>query len=220
VSDWPRRIDVRHVAPKDLSDVIRHLRADGPIAYPTETVYGLGGVASAPAASRVRALKGRDGDKPLIVLVASRRAVEGLRWTPVAETLADAFWPGPLTLVLRDPDRVFPEEVGGGTGTVGLRVSPHPLVARLLADLDASLTSTSLNLAGEAPALTGEAARGAVRRMDGRDVLVLDAGELPAASPSTVVDCTGGEPVVLREGSVSVARLRGVVPEIHGRQTA
>ena len=170
--------------------------------------------------SRVRELKGRDGAKPLIVLVPSRRGAVGLRWTPVAEALAEAFWPGPLTLVLGDPDEVFPPEVGGGSGTVGVRVSPHPLVTRLLTALDGPLTSTSLNVTGEPPARTGGEAVEAVQRMRGQDVLVLDAGMLPQSTPSTVVDCTGGRPVVLREGSVSVARLRGVVPEIHARQTA
>jgi L-threonylcarbamoyladenylate synthase len=201
-----------------LLPVVEHLRAGGVIAYPTETVYGLGSTCAAAGIERIRELKRRSPDKPLIVLVESLDSVAGLGWTEAARDLAAIFWPGPLTLVLRDPEQLFPVGIRHPrTGSVGVRVSPHPTARRLVAELGAPLTSTSLNLPGEAPAASGHAALGVVRALGGSDVWVLDAGTLPAASPSTVVDCTDPVPVVVREGSVPVSRLRCAIPEIHER---
>lgn len=221
MTDWPVRLDLRGDPEADLSGVLGHLREGGVIAYPTETVYGLGGVAAEPAVSRVRALKSRDSAKPLIVLVGSPEGAAGLRWTSDAEELARIFWPGALTLVLEDPRGIFPGGVRDErTGTVGVRVSPHPLVRRLMAELGAPLISTSLNAPGEQPARSGEEAVEVVRRLGGRDVLVLDVGTLPPSGPSTVVDCSGPKPVVIREGSVPTARLRCALPEIHGEPSS
>jgi L-threonylcarbamoyladenylate synthase len=217
MSDWPLRLDLRGDPEADLSAVVEHLRAGGLIAYPTETVYGLGGAAVEPAVSAVRALKERAADKPLIALIASSDAASGLRWTDAARELAGIFWPGAVTLVLEDPSGIFPSGVRDDrTGTVAVRVSPHPLVARLVGELAAPLTSTSLNAPGEPPARSGGEAIEVVRRLGGRDVLVIDWGTLPASAPSTVVDCTGAKPVVMREGTVPTSRLRCAIPEIHG----
>ena len=215
----PRRLDLRADIEPDLGTVVVHLRAGGVIAYPTETVYGLGSACTAAAVDRIRALKRRDADRPLIALVASAEAVAGLAWTPSARELAKVFWPGALTLVLEDPAHIFPPGVRHPSeGTVGVRVSPHPTAARLVAALGAPLTSTSLNLSGEPPVSSGHEAMRVVQALGGSDVLVLDGGTLPPSRPSTVVDCTGPEPVVLREGSVPVARLRCAIPEIHERR--
>jgi L-threonylcarbamoyladenylate synthase len=217
MSDWPARLDLRGDPEVDLSAVVTHIRAGGLIAYPTETVYGLGGAASEAAASDLGHLKGRTGDKPFIVLVESAEAIQDLAWTDAARELAQIFWPGPLTLVLADPMGIFPGGVkDAGTGAVGVRVSSHAVVARLVAALGGPLTSTSLNVPGEAPATSGMAASEVVRRLGGRDVLVLYGGTLPASGPSTIVDCTGPEPVVRREGTVPTQRLRCAIPEIHG----
>jgi L-threonylcarbamoyladenylate synthase len=154
------------------------------------------------------------------LLVASIEAVEGLRWTPEARELAETFWPGSLTLVLRDPLGIFPPWVSdAGKQAVAVRVSPHPLVARLLKEAGGPLTSTSLNAPGEPPASSGSEAVEVVRRLGARDVLVIDAGTLPRSGPSTVVDCTGEGPVVLREGSIPTSRLRCAMPRIHGSQS-
>lgn len=217
----PRVVDARTDLGRDpgtiLPDVIRHLRGGGVIGYPTETVYGLGGAMREDAVNRVRGLKARDAAKPLIALVASAGAVSGLRWTEQARELARAFWPGPLTLVLEDPLGIFPVGVRDeDTHAVGVRVSPHPLVARLLDALEGPLTSTSLNAPGEPPARTGTEALEVVRRLGGSDVLVLDGGDLPPSQPSSVVDCTGPEPVVIREGAVPTSRLRCAVPHMRG----
>jgi len=217
----PRVLDARADRGTDLGsilpDVLRHLRAGRSIAYPTETVYGLGGSTSGEAVERVRALKGREPGKPLIALVASAAAVSGLRWTESARELARIFWPGPLTLVLADPLGIFPAGVRDeDTHAVGVRVSPHPLVARLVAELGGPLTSTSLNAPGQPPAESGADALEVVTRLGGGDVLVLDGGQLAPSKPSSVVDCTGPEPVVIREGAVPTSRLRCAVPQIHG----
>ena len=212
-----RSLDVRAPSDAVVAEAIEHLRGGGLVAYPTETVYGLGGVVSEDAVARVRALKARERGKPLIALVASAHDVPDLRWTDDARELARIFWPGALTLVLEDPLGIFPPGVRDeDTHAVGVRVSPHPLVARLLEGLGSPITSTSLNLAGEPPALSGDEAAAVVERLGAPDVLVLDSGTLAPSKPSSVVDCTGPVPVVLREGAVPKGRLRCAVPEIHG----
>jgi L-threonylcarbamoyladenylate synthase len=217
VSDWPARLDLRGDPDADLSGVVAHLHEGGLIAYPTETVYGLGGAVSEPAVAELSRLKGRAGDKPFIALVESAATVQDLVWTDSARELAQIFWPGPLTLLLADPLGIFPGGVRDeSTGAVGVRVSPHAVVTRVVAALGGPLTSTSLNAPGEAPATSGTEAVEAVRRLGGRDVLVLDGGTLPSSGPSTIVDCTGPEPIVRREGTVPIERMRCAIPEIHG----
>ena len=214
----PRKLDLRGDPEADFTPVVEHLEAGGVIAYPTETVYGLGSACVDAGIHRIHELKRRERHKPLIVLVESAEAVRGLRWTDSARELAGIFWPGALTLVLEDPSGIFPRGVRHGeTGAVGVRVSPHPTVARLLGALRAPLTSTSLNLPGELPASAGHEAYGVVRRLGGDDVWVLDVGTLPPSAPSTVVDCTGTEPTVIREGSVPIGRLRCAIPQMHER---
>ena len=212
----PRNLDLRADPEADLTDVLKHLRAGGAVAYPTETVYGLGGACTEAGVETVRAVKGRAEGKPLIVLVESADAVAGLRWTPAARTLASIFWPGSVTLVLPDPDGIFPLGVRDErTGSVGVRVSPHPVASRLVRELGAPLTSTSLNVPGETPVTSGAEAREILGRLGAPDVWLLDAGTLPPSAPSTVVDCSRDEPVVLREGAVPLGRLRCAIPEIH-----
>jgi L-threonylcarbamoyladenylate synthase len=218
----PRVLDARMDLGADLGpilpEVLRHLRGGGVIGYPTETVYGLGGTVAPAAVARVRALKSRDVAKPLIALIPSADAVPELRWTAAAKELARIFWPGPLTLVLADPVGIFPHGVRDeDTRAVGVRVSPYPVVARVLAELGGALTSTSLNAPGERPAESGAEALEVVRRLGGHDVLVLDGGQLAPSKPSSVVDCTGPEPVIIREGAVPTNRLRCAVAEIRPR---
>lgn len=214
----PTVLDLRGEVEPDLSRAADHLRAGGLLAYPTETVYGLGGACTPEAVQLVLETKGREGDKPLLALVQSMDAAPGLVWTDAARELADLFWPGPVTLVLDDPDETFPKGVRGPKGTVGVRVSPHPLVAALLAAYGAPLTSTSLNAPGEPPVSSGGEARELLVRLGAQEVLLLDAGTLPPSAPSTVIDCTGPTPVVLREGAVPTDRLRCAIPEIHGNR--
>ena len=182
-----------------------HLTAGGIVAYPTETVYGLGCALQREPLLRMTELK---GDRPFLVLVRGREDAPGLRWTADADRLAERFWPGPLTLALADPEGRYPEQVRGPGGSVAVRVSPHAGVADLLDSAGGVVTSTSANLPGEAPALD---AAESTRIMDAiPDLFVLDGGRLPRARPSTIVAC-GRSVRMIREGAISRADLESVV---------
>jgi L-threonylcarbamoyladenylate synthase len=202
-------------APLSTEAALAHVVRGGLVAFPTETTWGIGADARSDAAlARLRAWKGRDAAKPLSVLVAGPGDLArlGARLTPAAERLVRAFWPGPLTLVVRCEAKLA-DGVAGPGGALGLRCSPHP-VASALATLAAErgigpLTATSLNRAGALDCRT----RAEALRAAGAEIPCVageDAGGLP---PSSVVDATGAEAVVLREGAVSksaiAAALRG-----------
>ena len=122
-----------------------------------------------------------------------------------------------MTLVLRDPDGRFPPGIRSPQGTVAVRVSPHPLVRTLMEAWAAPLISTSLNEAGGPPARSGDEAREIARALGADErLLILDGGTLPPSPPSTLVDCSGPEPRVLREGSVPAGRLRCALPTLGG----
>jgi len=197
-----------------LARVVAHLRGGGLLAYPTETVYGLG---SRPREAEVRALaelKGRRPDKPFLLLIAGREMAEahGLAFNESATALARAFWPGPLTIVLPGGGGRLPDSLRGPEGGIAVRWTSHPHTARLVAALGEPLTSTSANLPGSPPAPGADAIRRdfAAAVVAGR-LLVLDGGVLGNRPPSTVVDCTGPTPRVVRAGALPVAELRRAV---------
>ena len=182
-----------------------HLRAGRVLAYPTETVYGLGGRLEPTALERLVQLK---GDRPFLLLVRGPEDVPGLEWTPAAIRLAERFWPGPLTLALTDPAARYPARVRGPDGAVAVRRSPHPAVAALLDAAAGPITSTSANRPGREPARD---ARGAAREAAAvPELLVLDGGRLPTGPPSTIVRCAD-RVTVIREGAVSRAEIEAVV---------
>jgi L-threonylcarbamoyladenylate synthase len=219
VADGPERIDLRADPDAELGRAVAQLRADRVLAYPTETVYGFGSTCTAAGVASVRALKPRGEGKPMIVLAPSRKALARLVWSEDASELARVFWPGSVTLVLEDESGIFPLGIRSPDGAVAVRVSSHPVVRRLLGAYGAPITSTSANEPGTPPALSGTETIDVLRRLGGDDVLLLDAGTLPASDPSTIIDCTGDAPSVLREGTVPVDRLRCVIPEIHAQQS-
>lgn len=179
------------------------LRAGGLVAFPTETFYGLGAAGlDAAAARRVFAVKGRPTSMPLLLLVDSRAMVAAVAQTipPSAVALMERHWPGPLSLVLRARDAV-PIEITAGTGTVGVRVSAHPVARALVRAVGEPITAPSANPTGGAPPMT---AADVLRHLDGRIDLVLDAGSTPGGAPSTVLDVTVDPPRVLRQGAVLV----------------
>lgn len=192
----------------------RHVQDGGLVAYPTETVYGFGcALAPAPLA-RLSRLKRRDLSRPFLVLLAEAFPLPGLHWTSAATALAEAFWPGPLTLVL-ETEAELPPEVRAPDGTVAVRVSPHPAVRALTHAFGAPITSTSANLPGRTPATDADTAADAIRALgDESGWVLLDGGELPASPPSTIVACTERGARVVRHGAVPVDRLRQVVREI------
>lgn len=182
------------------------LRAGGLVVHPTETVYGLGGDASARSNALVARLKGREGERGLILLVSSvesaRALLPGLRWSEAAQTLAERFWPGPLSIVV--PCRDAPAGLAGPGGGVALRATPDPVARAILAAWGAPVTSTSANRTGEPPSRTAEEAARLVEGQAGDDdvVCVVDAGPRTEAAPSTVVSLMGPAPRVWREGPI------------------
>lgn len=191
--------------------VVRHLRAGGLLAYPTETVYGLGSRADTRDVQALAALKGRAAGKPFLLLVSSREMAEaqGLAFTESARALARAFWPGPLTLVLPGGGGRLPDLLRGPEGGIAVRWTSHPLIVTLVAELGEPLTSTSANIPGSAPAPGAAAVLRDFRdAVQAGQLMVLDGGVLGNRPPSTVVDCTGPLPRVIRSGAVSVAELR------------
>jgi L-threonylcarbamoyladenylate synthase len=186
------------------------LRRGGIVAYPTETFYGLGALArDAAAVERLARVKGRPDGKPLPLVAADRAQVEEVAVVgDGAARLADAFWPGPLTLVL--PARPgLPEAIAAGTGTVGIRVPGGAIARALAAAAGGAIVATSANLAGEPPPASAGALDPALAaRLD----LVLDGGRTPGGLPSTVVALAGDADVrVLREGAVPIADLRAAL---------
>ncbi len=196
--------------------VADHLRRGGLVAYPTETVYGFGCTLDAAALERLARLKSREGAKAFLLLVLDRSQLPGLDWTQDARRLAEAFWPGPLTLALRAL-RPFPARVTGAGGTVAVRATSHPGIRALLEALGEPITSTSVNLPGEPPASdVEEVVRVAAAVGAGDDLWILDGGRLPPSPPSTIVDCSISPPRILRHGAVTAEELRRVVDGIDG----
>jgi L-threonylcarbamoyladenylate synthase len=165
------------------------------------------------------ALKGRPANKPFLLIVASSDMITrlGLHLTSYASQLAARFWPGPLTLVLPGGEKRVPEQLRGPEGGIAVRCSPHRGLSRLVQAYGEPITSTSANRPGVPPATTaseiveqwGDAlARGALNLLDG--------GQLSESAPSTVVDCTGRRPRVIRPGAITAEVLRASVPDVIG----
>jgi len=214
-SDTPRPEVVEGEAGVERAAAV--IRAGGLVAFPTETVYGLGADATDPVAvGRIFAAKGRPADHPLIVHLGDPGLVEA--WAdvvpPEAHLLADAFWPGPLTMLLwRSPKA--PDAVTGGRDTVGLRVPDHPLALRLLEAVGDGVAAPSANRFGRVSPTT---AADVVADLGDAVDLVLDGGPCQVGVESTIVDLTGGAPVVLRPGGVGLDRLADVLgdePRLH-----
>lgn len=197
-------VDASRPDPSALAEAARVLRAGGLVAFPTETFYGLGAHALDEAAiGRIFRAKGRPGDRPLLVLVDSLAMVERVarEVSLRARRLMARYWPGPLTLVLRAQPTV-PAALTAGTGTIGVRLSSHPVARALVETLGAPVTAPSANPHGAASPRTADEVL--VTLGTGVD-LVLDAGATPGGPPSTVLDLTGATPTVLRPGAVVLA---------------
>ena len=203
----------------------RLLREGRLVAFPTETVYGLGADATDDAAVRaIFAAKGRPQDNPLIAHVAD---VDGLyrlaaALTPAAETLARRFWPGPLTLVVAARQGILAPSVTAGLRTVGVRFPDHPVAAALIREAGVPVAAPSANLSGKpSPTTAGHV----LDDLDGRVDAVVDGGPTGVGVESTVLDVTGAAPVLLRPGGVTreqieevVGRRIGVAGELAGAE--
>jgi L-threonylcarbamoyladenylate synthase len=193
------RPDILTASEPGIKRALELLRAGQVIAFPTDTVYGLAALASDQASvRRIYELKGRSLSQPLVLMVPDAEAVEG--WAVVderARRYMERWWPGPLTLVLAAAPGLRPPLVSGRPRTLGVRVPGHAPALALLRAAGTGLATTSANLSGQQPAQTAlEAAW--VRGL----AAVLDGGRTPGGVPSTVLDLSGAEPRVLREGAV------------------
>jgi L-threonylcarbamoyladenylate synthase len=200
-----------------ISDAVLHLVRGGLIAYPTETVYGLGSTTAAKAVADLAALKGREPGKPFLLLISRLEMlnVVRLRLTDAADRFAAAFWPGPLTLVLPGGEGVLPDTLRGPEGGIAVRWTSHRATAELVETLGSPITSTSANRPRQPAALdAAEVASVFGPEVERGRLLVLDAGRLAASAPSTVVDCTGAAPRVIRRGAVAAERLAAIIPAL------
>lgn len=182
---------------------IQILRNGGVIGYPTETVYGLGcDIMNVPAIERIKDLKGRDSEKPMLVLIQKPEDLPALTKyiNPKAKALMKACWPGPLTLLF-EASPVVPAALIGSSNKVGVRISPDRVCEALLAEWKKPLVSTSANPAGKDPAQSGKEIYDYFA--DTVD-MILDDNARISQKPSTIVDVTAKEPKVLREGFISV----------------
>jgi L-threonylcarbamoyladenylate synthase len=187
--------------------LLRVLRDDGVMVFPTETFYGLGVSAfSGRAVAEVYHLKKRDRDKPLSVVVSDFAMAERVADSPppLFRTLADAFWPGPLTLVV-GARPLFPVAMLGPGGSLAIRVPGLPWLVDLIGRLGIPLTATSANVSGG-----GEISDPAqiILEFEGKVDVIVDSGPTPGGLPSTVIDLTSKSPRIIREGAVPRSALR------------
>jgi L-threonylcarbamoyladenylate synthase len=186
------------------TQAIEALRAGSVVALPTDTVYGLAASMDVPGAiERLFEVKDRPGDRAIAVLLADVDQADAMATlSPAAKALGAAFWPGALTLVVAQrAGRPLPPSLTGGRATVGVRVPDHPAPRAIAAALG-PLPITSANVSGEPELNEADAIEA---RLGDRIELILDGGPARGARPSTVVDVTGEQPVVLREGPITAA---------------
>jgi L-threonylcarbamoyladenylate synthase len=203
------------IAPGDkaIDEAAALLRAGQLVAFPTETVYGLGALALDPTAlGRIFAMKGRPPTHPLIAHVTDADAAARLStgWDERAQRLADRFWPGPLTIVVPRAPWV-PVELSGGKPTVAIRSPAHPVARELILRVGAPLAAPSAN---RYQTLSPTTAAHVARSFPTQDLLILDGGPCAAGLESTVLDLTVSPPAVLRPGALPLGELRALVPDV------
>ncbi|MBL8435009.1 MAG: threonylcarbamoyl-AMP synthase [Zoogloea sp.] len=202
----------------DIQRAVQLLRQGELVALPTETVYGLGADALNPdAVAKIFTAKGRPSDHPLIVHLADAgQIMTWAREVPKdAIALARAFWPGPLTLILKKDESV-PDLVTGGQDTVGLRVPDHPVALELLRAFGSGVAAPSANRFGRISPTTADHVR---QELGSRVALILDGGACKVGLESTIVDLSRGVPVILRPGAIGadeIARVLGRRPRLRG----
>lgn len=204
------KINPRRISRAAIGPVVSTILEGGVVAYPTETVYGLGANAlDRKAVRRVFEIKGRSPDKPLILLVRNLRELKTLvrELPPSAKALMDRFWPDGLTLVLEASSRVSGEALGGGS-TIALRISGSPVVRALLDLARVPLTASSANLAGYPPPVTAAEVQA---QLGDRVDLILDGGQSPEAIPSTILDVREEPATLIRRGRITLTEIQQVV---------
>jgi len=199
---------IKSAHPVALQHAVDILKNGGLVVFPTDTVYGL---AALPVNSAyiecLYSVKGRDSTRAIAILLSSSAELKSVSLLPseAALKLAHKFWPGPLTLIVpRHPD--LPEALSPNE-TIGIRIPDHEIALKLLR-LSGPLGVTSANISGRENTNT---AQEVMEQLDGRVHLVIDGGKSPGGVPSTVVDCTSPEPVILRQGPISIDEINRVV---------
>jgi L-threonylcarbamoyladenylate synthase len=175
-------------------------------AFPTETFYGLGAdVQNEEALQKVFRLKDREENKPLLLLIGEKEWLSGLvrKISPVAERLIEGFWPGPLTLVFEASSHLS-NLLTAGTGTIGVRISPHPIAQALVQAVGRAITATSANLSGQPSA---SLASEVFRTMGNQVEVILDGGQTAGGLGSTVLDVSGPTLKMIRPGAISRTKL-------------
>ena len=193
-----------------LEEAARILREGGLVAFPTETVYGLGGNAlDADASRKIYAAKGRPSDNPLIVHIAGIEELAPLveEIPESARRLAEAYWPGPMTMILKKSASI-PAETSGGLDTVAIRMPADPVANALIRLAGVPVAAPSANTSGRPSPTTAEHV---IQDMDGRIDVILDGGAVQVGVESTIVDLSGDHPVLLRPGAVTVPMLEKIL---------
>ena len=204
---------MRTVITEDIHVAARFLKQGSLVAFPTETVYGLGADATNEGAIRaIFEAKGRPSNNPLIVHIANFRELTGVAESVSAPAMAlmDIFFPGPLTLIL-DRHPAITEVVSAGLPTIGVRMPDHEQAVELIRTLGRPIAAPSANLSGRPSPTTWQAVK---EDLEGKIACILRGDQTSVGLESTVVDCTRGTPVILRSGYVTLEQLREVIPEI------
>lgn len=189
------------------------LKDGGLVAFPTETVYGLGGDAlKSTASEKIYAAKGRPSDNPLIVHIADFAAVERLaaEIPEVAKVLMENFWPGPMTLIFKKKD-IVPKETTGGLDTVAVRFPSHPIARRLIETAGVYIAAPSANASGRPSPTT---AQHVAEDLTGRIDMIIDGGPVEIGLESTIIDVTGDTPTILRPGFITKEMLEDVLDKV------
>lgn len=206
------KIDLEDIDKNKMKDAAEIIAQGGLVAFPTETVYGLGADALHPEASmKIYAAKGRPSDNPLIVHIAKFEDLESIaKEVPEqARKLADAFWPGPLTMIVWKNEKV-PYETTGGMDTVAIRMPNHPVALELIRQSGCLIAAPSANTSGK-PSPT-EAAH-VKKDLDGKIPMILDGGAVGIGIESTIIDLTEDTPMILRPGYITQQMLEEVLGE-------
>lgn len=192
-----------------IPDIVSELRAGKTLVYPTETCYGLGCDAlNADAVARVFAIKQRQKNKPVLVLMADEEmAMEYVVWSKTLERIAETYWPGPLTAVAESIAGVsFSDGVVSSRGMLAFRITSHPFTSELVRALGRPLVSTSANIASEESPYDIDAVVGMFEHAIAEPDMIVDAGVLPHHNPSTIVRIEENGVVVLRQGEARIGR--------------
>ena len=207
------KIDADDPNKEDMREAAEIIRSGGLVAFPTETVYGLGANALDPEASkRIYAAKGRPSDNPLIVHIADMDALEDIAQSvpEAAVKLADHFWPGPLTMIFPKKEAV-PKSTTGGLETVAVRMPSHPVARALIRESGVYIAAPSANTSGRPSPTKAEHVK---EDLDGRIDMILDGGAVGIGLESTIVDLSTGVPTILRPGYITGEMLEDVLGEV------